>query len=434
MLKDAENVSSSSKMKRVEVKRFCDSLLNMLSREVGGDVSLELGVEKGLSLLATTPVSNGVVDVDLVHDGAILEGDGEGVSDEALLGVVVLGREGLVLLAGDLGAELVDARVGGNLVRVVLGGEASEDDYRERESDTWSAAAQGSIHSADRRLTRNGDHVLDGVVTVGKVGKRSLLVNDTDGGLLGADLDMSNVVRGLAGLLELLVEDHRCLSGGLGVYVANQSVNLRATTKQRPRLGLTELGGERDLEENVLHDVRSVGALELELLSLEEDIVESPGLGGKDGGDAHLAALDGDGEVDGALASISSRPRLARSGVGGVTEGTEGLSVDEDLRDDIDGLRVGEAEEFGDDGSRGELDEDDVVKSDAVERVLESHASLDLVSHDHAVEDVLDGEGGLAVGDVGAGDPVRNSEDSSKVIGGVSPLGSEEAWFETADQ
>lgn len=89
---------------------------------------LELGVEKGLSLLTTAPVSDGVVNVDLVHDGSILEGDGEGVSDEALLGVVVLGREGLVLLASDLGTELVNARVRGDGIRVVLGGETSEDD------------------------------------------------------------------------------------------------------------------------------------------------------------------------------------------------------------------------------------------------------------------------------------------------------------------
>jgi len=46
------------------------------------------------------------------------------------------------------------------------------------------------------------------------------------------------------------------------------------------RLGV-ELCGEGDLEENVLHDVGSVGALELERLALEEDVVEAPGLGGQ---------------------------------------------------------------------------------------------------------------------------------------------------------
>lgn len=95
---------------------------------------------------------------------------------------------------------------------------------------------------------------------------------------------------------------------------------------------------------------------------------------------------------------------------------SEGLSVNEHLRDDVDGLLAGESEELGNDGGGSELDEDNVVESDAVERVLEGHASLDFVRHDHRGEDVLDGEGGFASGDVGSGDPVRNGHDRSTEV------------------
>jgi hypothetical protein len=47
-------------------------------------------------------VANRVVDVNLVEHGAVVQGDGQGVADEALLGVVVLGRERLVFDTGDL--------------------------------------------------------------------------------------------------------------------------------------------------------------------------------------------------------------------------------------------------------------------------------------------------------------------------------------------
>jgi hypothetical protein len=45
---------------------------------------------------------------------------------------------------------------------------------------------------------------------------------------------------------------------------------------------------------------------------------------------------------------------------------------------------------LGHDGGRGDLDQDDVVESDAVERVEQREATLNLVRCDHALEDVLD--------------------------------------------
>ncbi len=66
-----------------------------------------------------------------------------------------------------------------------------------------------------------------------------------------------------------------------------------------------------------------------------------------------------------------------------------------------------------------------MVETDAVERVLEGEAALDLVSLDGGGQHVLDGEGLLAVGDVGAADPVGDREDGANVVRGVAPLGGE---------
>jgi hypothetical protein len=52
-----------------------------------------------------------------------------------------------------------------------------------------------------------------------------------------------------------------------------------------------ELGRERDLEEHVLHHVAAVGALELELVALEQHVVEAPALGREHRRVAHLAGL-----------------------------------------------------------------------------------------------------------------------------------------------
>lgn len=199
-------------------------------------------------------------------------------------------------------------------------------------------------------------------------------------------------------------------------------------------VGLTELSREGDLEENVLlrrdddeltgtrkrvqlltylHDVRSVRPLEFEGLATEKDVVETPSLGSQDSGNSHLSSLHEESQVDSPGASISSGPRLPGTSVRCVSVSSEGLSVDEDLGDDVDSLFASESEELGNDRGGGELDKDDVVESDSVERVLESHATLDLVSHDHRGEDVLDGEGGFAGSDVGSRDPVGDGHDRS---------------------
>jgi hypothetical protein len=168
--------------------------------------------------------------------------------------------------------------------------------------------------------------------------------------------------------------------------------------------------------------LRAVWSLELELVSAEQDIIETPGLGSEGSRVAHLSLLDQEGEVDGAHASVTSSPRLARAGVGSMAVRAQALAVDECMADNVDGLVAGKAEKLGDDGSGGDLDEDDVVETDAVERVLEREHSLDLVGLDHALEHVSDCQRSTAVGNVGSGDPVCDSENGAQVVRRVAPL------------
>ena len=73
-------------------------------------------------------------------------------------------------------------------------------------------------------------------------------------------------------------------------------------------------------------------------------------------------------------------------------------------------------QELGDDGGRGYLHKDDVVEADAIERVEQREATLDLVRFDHALEDVLDGDA-LAL----ACQVVRDGKDGTEVVGRVAP-------------
>lgn len=185
------------------------------------------------------------------------------------------------------------------------------------------------------------------------------------------------------------------------------------------------------LEEHVLHDVATVRALELELVALEEHVVEAPAGSGENSGNATLAPLDLEDQVDGPLASITRSPRLPRHGVGGVTVGAQALAVHPGLCDGVGGLLLVEAEHLRDHGGGSDLDQHDVVQTDLVVRVLQGQHTLDLVGLDHALQHVLDLQdlavAQVAARTVGTGDPVRDGENTTQVVGGVTPFGGQPA-------
>ena len=104
-----------------------------------------------------------------------------------------------------------------------------------------------------------------------------------------------------------------------------------------------------------------------------------------------------------------------------MTVGTQRLAISPGLGDGVDGLVTVETQELGDNGGTGDLDEDDVIETDAVEGVEEGEASLDLVSLDHARENVMDGEFLALTGEV-----ISHGEDGTQVIGWVTPFCGEE--------
>ncbi|KAH6607279.1 hypothetical protein Trco_003592 [Trichoderma cornu-damae] len=197
---------------------------------------------------------------------------------------------------------------------------------------------------------------------------------------------------------------------------------------------VAQLTGVGDLEEDILHDVAAVGALELKLVALEQHVIEAPGRGGQHGGDAGLALHHLERQVDGALAGIAGGPRLAGHGVGAVAVGSQALAVDPGLGDGVGNLPLAEAEHLGHDGGRGDLDQDDVVEADLVVRVEQGQAALDLVGLDHALEHVADREdaaaGQVAAGLVGAVDPVGDGQDGAQVVRGMAPFGGQPAVVE----
>jgi hypothetical protein len=117
-----------------------------------------------------------------------------------------------------------------------------------------------------------------------------------------------------------------------------------------------------------------------------------------------------------------------------VAVGTESLAINPSLGNGIGNLLLVEAEHLGDNGSAGNLDEDNVVKTDLVVRVKESEAALDLVGLDHSLKNILDSEdlttSEVTASLVGTVDPISDSEDGTKVIRGVTPLSRQPAVVE----
>lgn len=108
-----------------------------------------------------------------------------------------------------------------------------------------------------------------------------------------------------------------------------------------------------------------------------------------------------------------------------MTVGAQRLTISPCLGDGVDSLVTVETQQLGDDSSAGDLDEDDVIETDTVVGVEESEAPLDLVSLDHAREDIMDSEL-LTL----AGEMVGDGEDSTQVVGRVTPFCGKEAVVE----
>lgn len=105
-----------------------DELVNASLVKVRLQVTLVLVEDLGLGFLASETVAQGSLDGHLFKDGAIVEGDGEGVGDGTLGRVVVVLGELGVLDAADALAEVLDERGSGGFgaIGVVFGRQTVE--------------------------------------------------------------------------------------------------------------------------------------------------------------------------------------------------------------------------------------------------------------------------------------------------------------------
>lgn len=172
-----------------------NKLLDTALRQVRSKVALVLGQDDRLGLVTAKTVAERSLNSDLVKDGAVVELDSEGVGDGSQSRVMVILSVLGVLDTLDLLAERLDELRGGSLTTVgVIGSfEAAKDEH-------------------------NGAHVLNAVVTVGKVVHGlELFVDDADAGFVGTAGNVLDVGGGLAHGLELVEDLLRGLDGGLRV-------------------------------------------------------------------------------------------------------------------------------------------------------------------------------------------------------------------------
>ena len=160
-----------------------------------------------------------------------------------------------------------------------------------------------------------------------------------------------------------------------------------------------ELGRERDLEQDVLHDIASVGALELEWLPFEKDVVKAPGFGGKHRRITHFPCFGDQCQADSPAGCVAGRPAFAATGIGRMTIGTQALSVDPGQRQRINDFVPVQTEHLCHHGSRCHFHQYDMVEPHLVERILQRNTTLDFMRFDHGGQDIVHGQRCLACRD-----------------------------------
>lgn len=98
--------------------------------------------------------------------------------------------------------------------------------------------------------------------------------------------------------------------------------------------------------------------------------------------------------------------------------GTKGLSIDPCLRDSVYSLITVKAKKLGHNGSRSNFDENDVVETDTVVGIQEGKTTLNFMGLNHGLKDIMDRKW-LSL----ASEMIRDCQDSTKVVGRMTPCG-----------
>ena len=171
----------------LQVERDVENRVLLLRGEAACEIGFELFDQQRHAFLAPAPMPDRIFDHDFAGAAAIGEFDRDGVGDRALLRIEIVFRERLVFDAHHLGAQRVDAGIGGNAVLVVAG-------------------QQPAVDQRDR------DHVLNAMVAVGGFGQRTLLVDDAKRRFVRANRDLRNVGQPV---FDQRMQLHRAFDGGL---------------------------------------------------------------------------------------------------------------------------------------------------------------------------------------------------------------------------
>ena len=317
-------------------------------------------------------MADGEVHLHARRAAAVTEEHLQRVADVAMLRVVVFLRELRVLADLHAGTQRIDARIGGDVVFVVGGGEPAEQQ-------------------------RHGHHVLEAVVAIGRVGQRAGLVDDAHARLLRLDDDALDVIDAPG---HLRVQRDRSFDGGLRV----------------------ELGRIGNLEEHVLHDVAAEGPRDLDGLATQHDVMETPGGRGERCRIPGFILQGHECMAYGAAGGVTRGPALARAGLRRVAISAQGGAIDEGVGECVDDLVAATAEHRGGDGGRGDAYQQHVVEAAAVEGVLERQHALDLVRLDQGGEQVAHGGRRAAFEHGATRQVIAHGQDGTEVVGRMAPL------------
>lgn len=149
----------------------------------------ELLLDLGDGFLSSAAVAQGVLDLDHVSLSAVSEFDLNSVGNATLSRVQVADRVGLVFNDFHLVSQGINSGVLGEVILVVVSGQVSKDET-------------------------DGSHVLQAVVTIGRVDEGSLLVDDANSGLVSLDVDLLDLIQTRC---DLRVQLDGALDGGLSM-------------------------------------------------------------------------------------------------------------------------------------------------------------------------------------------------------------------------
>src|SRR5712691_4278600 len=168
---DYEQVYEFLGRRRLQARLIAAQLDNGLAlflRKPAVEVPAEFRFEQGNAFLTAAAMADGIFYRHLARSDSVPEENLQLVRDRALPGIEIVARIPLVLDADHLGAQRVDARIPGDIVFIVGGGQVALDQT-------------------------DGDHVLDAVVAIRRVMERSLLVDDADRRFVRHDFDLLDV-------------------------------------------------------------------------------------------------------------------------------------------------------------------------------------------------------------------------------------------------